>query len=421
MDDFSKINSMDDFYKEIGKNLPTIEIHAIENFGPSLLNRGEDGRAKTIVFGGTQRVRVSSQCIKYAMRTDEKTRDTWRTRCAGDLVATKLHERFPEATDEYLGKIAIAVNNCITPKGDKNADKAKEKKDHMVTICMNDVNAFIDLIIAVFPINCEIADNDLVVDVDKNAIKSKTKTTEILKGMMATAASRPVSTEMAIYGTMSTSLAMRSIDSSVSLNHMLSTNEASLDVDFFTAVDEWATLKKLGTSEAVGAGMMQETDIKSACFYRYGAINTLSVAENLLVGIDFSDKEELRKRLEMMKDAVSDFIAGFILAVPKAKQASMASHPVPSAVYITAGVRPQPYSRENAFLRCAYAHDNEDVVSDSVKKLVDYIDNDPFNMNAYDKELWIARDEYDSPKTCVRRTLAETLNELEEYIDEKLY
>src|SRR5258706_15185622 len=45
-----------------------IEIHTIQNFAPSNLNRDDTGSPKDCEFGGHRRARVSSQCWKRAVR-----------------------------------------------------------------------------------------------------------------------------------------------------------------------------------------------------------------------------------------------------------------------------------------------------------------------------------------------------------------
>ena len=45
-----------------------IEIHALQNFAPSNLNRDDTGAPKDTFFGGTRRARVSSQCLKRSVR-----------------------------------------------------------------------------------------------------------------------------------------------------------------------------------------------------------------------------------------------------------------------------------------------------------------------------------------------------------------
>jgi hypothetical protein len=45
-----------------------IEIHVIQDHGPSNMNRGQDGRPKTALYAGSQRLRISSQCCKRTLR-----------------------------------------------------------------------------------------------------------------------------------------------------------------------------------------------------------------------------------------------------------------------------------------------------------------------------------------------------------------
>lgn len=45
-----------------------VEIHILQNFAPSNLNRDDTGAPKDALFGGTRRARISSQCAKRAVR-----------------------------------------------------------------------------------------------------------------------------------------------------------------------------------------------------------------------------------------------------------------------------------------------------------------------------------------------------------------
>jgi CRISPR-associated protein Cas7/Cse4/CasC subtype I-E len=45
-----------------------VEIHAVQNFAPSNLNRDDTGAPKDAFFGGSRRARISSQCSKKAVR-----------------------------------------------------------------------------------------------------------------------------------------------------------------------------------------------------------------------------------------------------------------------------------------------------------------------------------------------------------------
>ena len=46
-----------------------VELHLIQNFAPSNLNRDDTGAPKDCEFGGYRRARISSQCLKRAVRT----------------------------------------------------------------------------------------------------------------------------------------------------------------------------------------------------------------------------------------------------------------------------------------------------------------------------------------------------------------
>lgn len=72
------------------------EIHMLKNFPATNLNRDETGAPKTCYFGGSQRGRISSQCLKRSWRTSElfgalESRG-WRSRNLPEMVAKKLRE-----------------------------------------------------------------------------------------------------------------------------------------------------------------------------------------------------------------------------------------------------------------------------------------------------------------------------------------
>lgn len=43
-----------------------IEVHMLKNYPATNLNRDDTGAPKTCMFGGVQRGRISSQCLKYS-------------------------------------------------------------------------------------------------------------------------------------------------------------------------------------------------------------------------------------------------------------------------------------------------------------------------------------------------------------------
>ena len=72
------------------------EIHMLKNYPPVNLNRDDSGAPKTCFFGGVQRGRISSQCLKRSWRTSEtfQTLESYgvRTRYMPELVGKRLAE-----------------------------------------------------------------------------------------------------------------------------------------------------------------------------------------------------------------------------------------------------------------------------------------------------------------------------------------
>ena len=99
-----------------------IDIHAIQTLPPANLNRDENGRPKTAIYGGVPRMRVSSQAWKKAIR--DNFRDTLDTGRLGSrsreftkMIAQRL-DRDPE--DERLLKATGELMKAAGLPSDKN-------------------------------------------------------------------------------------------------------------------------------------------------------------------------------------------------------------------------------------------------------------------------------------------------------------
>ncbi len=75
-----------------------IEMHALRSFPPSNLNRDDLGTPKTAVFGGTRRLRISSQCLKRTWRMSEHFRGAFADNQLG--IRT---DRLPEVVLKEIG------------------------------------------------------------------------------------------------------------------------------------------------------------------------------------------------------------------------------------------------------------------------------------------------------------------------------
>src|SRR5712691_4189263 len=75
-----------------------IELHMLQNFAPSNLNRDDTGAPKDCEFGGYRRARISSQCLKRAIRT--------HFREDGLLPESALAARTKRLVDELVDRLA---------------------------------------------------------------------------------------------------------------------------------------------------------------------------------------------------------------------------------------------------------------------------------------------------------------------------
>src|SRR5882724_8637157 len=104
-----------------------LELHMLQNFAPSNLNRDDTGTPKDCEFGGVRRARISSQCLKRAIRTHfteakliPEGNLALRTRLLVEDLAQKLAAkgRDPEQATAVV-KTALASAGIETGAGDR--------------------------------------------------------------------------------------------------------------------------------------------------------------------------------------------------------------------------------------------------------------------------------------------------------------
>ncbi len=79
-----------------------IELHILQSFPVSCLNRDDVGAPKTAIFGGVTRARISSQCLKRAIRELAKS-ECPKSRFTGirtKLIAPTMHRIKSHNTEE---------------------------------------------------------------------------------------------------------------------------------------------------------------------------------------------------------------------------------------------------------------------------------------------------------------------------------
>jgi CRISPR system Cascade subunit CasC len=302
-----------------------IEIHAIQNFAPSNLNRDDTGSPKDCEFGGHRRARVSSQCWKRAVREYFQDHDlipeaqrAVRTKNLVIELAKRLRDGKEERTQEQAMTVAAIAVEGLGVGFD--AESKEEKKTNVLLFLGRDQ---IESLASVCHEHWDTLSKKKPVlpkDFSKRAKEIVYQSSAVdlaLFGRMI--ATKPPDRKL-------------NVDAACQVAHALSTHRVAPEFDYYTAVDD------LGREDETGAGMVGTQEFNSACFYRYANIDFTQLQSNL------------RGDRELALSGVRAFLESFIMSIPKAKQNSTAAQNLPSFVMIV--VRDKGLaSLANAFVR----------------------------------------------------------------------
>ena len=81
------------------------------------MNRGEAGEVKTATFGGVQGLRISSQCLKRAVREymHKRVQEThgYRTVRVGNLLENSFKKLKIQVPKEQISRLGMIVSNTL--------------------------------------------------------------------------------------------------------------------------------------------------------------------------------------------------------------------------------------------------------------------------------------------------------------------
>ena len=263
-----------------------IEIHALQNFAPSNLNRDDTGAPKDAFFGGTRRARVSSQCDKRAIRQyfEQKMKEgvfnddelAVRTKRVYQAIADRLNGKRDQ--NEALAKAEIALSYVKL--------KAAEggKTQYLLFLGRREITALADTI--------HICWDQIVAAAEDTSEKAKTKA----KKSAASSAPKEIqeriesvfnggkAVDVALFGRMLADMPAKNQNAACQVAHAISTHAVEREFDFYTAVDD------LKPSDTAGADMMGTVEFNSACYYRYAVVDWEKLVENLQGDTDLAAK-----------------------------------------------------------------------------------------------------------------------------------
>jgi CRISPR system Cascade subunit CasC len=333
-----------------------LELHLIQNFAPSNLNRSDTGSPKDCTFGGFRRARISSQCFKRAMREHFRSNFSAQENIAER--STRLVEAICKhliAADKNEADAKRIVETALSGVGLKMSTKDAAKTQYLLFLGREEIKAVADVCLQNYDALLAVAPQAVAEGTTAKEAKKAAKgavPSEISKALQKVLDGGKAS-DLALFGRMLADLPDKNRDASSQVAHAISTHKVGMEFDFFTAVDD------LKPEETSGSDHLGTVEFNSACFYRY-----LNV-----------DVDELRKNLQgdedLTKATIEAFIKSAIEAIPTGKQNSFATHEKPN--FVLAVVRDAgKCSLANAFEKPAKARQSTGLVEDSIEKFSEH-------------------------------------------------
>jgi len=296
-----------------------INIHTLISHPSSMMNRDDSGLQKTAIFGGTVRSRISSQCLKRAIRQSDVYRDavneiSIRTNKFDELLTLCLKE-IPDVEPKLIEEVLLNLGSKVTTVKNKETN---QKTRHFDAVQPYAIGAI------------------------KEAINMVQTGTELKKLKNIT---QIPTLDVALSGRMDAGCPVRNVEAAMSVAHSLTTHNADIEVDWFTACDDLAEQ---------GSGHIGTTEFSSGVFYRYATINLDLLAKNT------------HKSTDELTDIIKVIVRSFAQVSPSAKQKTFAAHNIADFVLVTKSQ--QPLSLANAFRKAV--PNNGEVMEKSITNLV---------------------------------------------------
>lgn len=289
-----------------------IEIHALQTFGPSNLNRDDTGNPKEALFGGVRRARISSQSAKRAMRVSEIFSEAVgvsigiRTkRLILEILVPNLVEKGVEK--EYANTFSIEAVKKIYFKDKKDKQKKALDDELKTNVLIYVSEAEINFILNFILIAYESSEQPNLKELEKGFL-------QIVDENKAP--------DIALFGRMLADKPKLSLEAASEMMHALSTHEVNTnEFDYFTAVDDF------NPDDTSGAGMLGLVAFNSATYYRNARIHWEQLVHNLNGDVELATR------------TVSGFMKAFALVVPSGMKNTFVNQHRPD--FLLAVIRPK--------------------------------------------------------------------------------
>lgn len=307
------------------------QIHTLTSYPPANLNRDDLGRPKTAMFGGWNRLRVSSQCLKRTwrasdcfvqsligergIRTKEMGRWIYEALLAGRTLQEQLQMSPVKDSEFTMDKKNFELACTLAEVFGKRKKESKEKPylaleiEQLAHFAPEEVAA-LDALMA------RAKEGEIISDKDLAALRKQGRAVDI-----------------AMFGRMLAQHPAHNVDAAVQVAHALSVHAVTVQEDYFTAVDDLNT-----GEEDMGAGHIGVNEFAAGLFYLYVCINNDLLLENL--DNDAALAARTRRAL----------VEAMLTTAPSGKQNSFGSRSLASFALVERGTF-QPRNLSLAFLK----------------------------------------------------------------------
>lgn len=354
-----------------------IEFHLLKNYPPVNLNRDETGAPKSCFFGGKLRGRISSQCLKRSWRLS----DTFKALNSSGLRTRRMPEKVADAlrkmgVDEEMAKAAQLKLTGVANKDGKENDAGITSQ--MVMYTPAEIEAITQCIYQ-------------SIQEDGTLTEFKKRNAKNISGLLESVKLKPMTADVALFGRMVTSDYFADVEAAMQVAHAISTHAVNRESDFYTAVDDL-----MEENGEIGAGMMDDTDYNSCCYYHYAALDLNQLNRNL---------ENVEEKDALVKSLLPALLRAMAFTSPSGKQNTFAGHSLPDLIMVECKEEAIPLSYANAYEEpVSTASFNPQIVRNSIQKLFETVDqmDKAYQLPVKQRLYLVPRYSELSPKTGLR-------------------
>lgn len=308
-------------------NAKTVELHLLQSFPPSCVNRDGNNSPKDCTFGDVRRARISSQCLKRAIRQADSFAET-----IGEEIATRSKQMRDKKLIPYLVSQGLSQSEAEAAADAFRVELAKnDKKENQTSVGLY------------------FGDAELFSLLDAHR-SGNAKWRE---------AGKRKSADVALFGRMLAEATDLNVDAASQVAHAISTHRLGQEMDYWTAADD---LKDTTEGEDAGAGMLGTAEFNASTFYRYACVSIPILSSNL-------DNDET-----MVKRTVEGFLRASYDAIPTGKLNGHAHFNPPIFALAVVRTKGMPLNLANAFLEPVRAKGGKDIGTASAEALLGHLE-----------------------------------------------